>query len=250
MFHLYNTDGAVLLYPGVKETLAELKRRGYILTIASSRSHASLAEYVENLGLSPYISFILGADDVKNGKPDPEPVEKTLEKFEMQPHEAIVIGDTAFDIHMGRNAGTKTCGVTYGNGSRESLEDADFIIDDFRSLPDIIPDTMIPEWAKEMNCAVTVCDKEGVILYMNDKAKETFASHGDLIGKSLIPCHSERSRGIISELLATGGSNAYTIQKNGVKKMIYQTAWKENGKVAGLVEISMIIPEEMPHYVR
>ena len=109
---------------------------------------------------------------------------------------------------------------------------------------------MIPDWAKEMNCAVTVCDKEGVILYMNDKAKETFASHGDLIGKSLIPCHNERSRAIIADLLAIGGSNAYTIQKNGMKKMIYQTAWKENGEVAGLVEISMVIPEDMPHYVR
>jgi PAS domain-containing protein len=109
---------------------------------------------------------------------------------------------------------------------------------------------MIPDWAKEMNCAVTVCDKEGVILYMNDKAKETFASHGDLIGKNLIPCHNERSRGIIADLLATGGSNAYTIQKNGLKKMIYQTAWKENGEVAGLVEISMVIPEDMPHYAR
>ena len=75
--------------------------------------------------------------------------------------------------------------------------------------------TMIPEWVKEMNCAVTVCDKEGVVLYMNDKAKETFAKHGDLIGKSLIPCHNDRSRAIIAELLATGGTNAYTIQKNG-----------------------------------
>ena len=109
---------------------------------------------------------------------------------------------------------------------------------------------MIPDWAKEMNCAVTVCDAEGVILYMNDKAKETFASHGDLIGKSLIPCHSERSRGIIADLLATGGSNAYTIQKNGVRKMIYQTAWKVDGVVAGLGEISMVIPSDMPHYVR
>ena len=109
---------------------------------------------------------------------------------------------------------------------------------------------MIPEWAKEMNCAVTVCDKEGVILYMNDKAKETFAKHGDLVGKSLSPCHNEKSRAIIADLLATGGSNAYTIQKNAQKKMIYQTAWRENGEVAGLVEISMVIPEEMPHYVR
>ena len=85
---------------------------------------------------------------------------------------------------------------------------------------------------------------------MNDKAKETFGSHRDLIGKSLIPCHNERSRAIIADLLATGGSNAYTIQKDGLKKMIYQTAWKENGEVAGLVEISMVIPEDMPHYLR
>ena len=109
---------------------------------------------------------------------------------------------------------------------------------------------MIPDWAKEMNCAVTVCDNDGIILYMNDKAKETFARHGDMIGKSLIPCHNERSRAIIADLLASGGSNSYTIEKNGVRKMIYQTAWKENGKVAGLVEISMVIPEDMPHYVR
>lgn len=109
---------------------------------------------------------------------------------------------------------------------------------------------MIPEWAKEMNCAVTVCDKEGVVLYMNDKAKETFAKHGDLVGKCLIPCHNENSRMIIAKLLETGGTNAYTISKNGLKKMIYQTAWKENGAVAGLVEISMVIPEEMPHYIR
>lgn len=109
---------------------------------------------------------------------------------------------------------------------------------------------MKPDWAKEMNCAVTVCDKDGIILYMNDKAKETFASHGDMIGKSLIPCHNDRSRAIIADLLATGGSNSYTIEKNGVRKMIYQTAWREDGEVAGLVEISMVIPEEMPHYVR
>lgn len=109
---------------------------------------------------------------------------------------------------------------------------------------------MIPDWAKEMNCAVTVCDKEGVILYMNDKAKETFSKHGDLVGKNLIPCHNENSRAIIARLMETGGTNSYTIRKNGLKKMIYQTAWKENGKVAGLVEISMVIPEEMPHYIR
>ena len=85
---------------------------------------------------------------------------------------------------------------------------------------------------------------------MNEKARATFAKHGDLIGQNLFGCHSERSREIIRRLLTTGGTNAYTIEKQGTRKMIYQTAWKEGGEVHGLVEISMEIPGEMPHYVR
>ncbi len=134
LFHIYNTEDAVVLYPGVMETLTELKNRGFLLTIASSRSHASLSEYIRNLGLSPLISYVLGADDVTKGKPDPEPVLRTLEKFGFKADEAVVVGDTVFDIKMGANAGTMTCGVTYGNGSRESLADADWIIDSFSRL--------------------------------------------------------------------------------------------------------------------
>ena len=48
-------------------------------------------------------------------------------------------------------------------------------------------------WAEEADCAVTVCDTEGVILYMNEKARATFAQHGDLIGRNLFDCHNERS---------------------------------------------------------
>ena len=106
------------------------------------------------------------------------------------------------------------------------------------------------EWAKELNCAVTVCDTEGVILFMNDKACNTFAKHGNLIGKNLFDCHNPKSIEKIREMLADGGSNSYTIEKNGIKKMIYQTVWKQEGVIAGLVEISMEIAEEMPHYVR
>lgn len=104
------------------------------------------------------------------------------------------------------------------------------------------------EWAERMNCAVTVCDTECRILFMNEKSRATF---GEMTGQSMAGCHSERSRRKISELLAAGGTNAYTIEKNGVRKMIYQTAWRRNdGSVGGLVEISMVIPAEMPHYVR
>lgn len=108
----------------------------------------------------------------------------------------------------------------------------------------------IYNWAEEINSAVTICDKEGVILYMNRRARETFAKHGDLIGHNLYDCHSEESKKKINHLLATGESNAYTIHKGGVKKMIYQTPWRSDGKIAGLVEFSMVIPEDIPHYVR
>lgn len=134
LFHRFNVEGAVTLYPQVKNTLENLNKQGIILTIASSRSHASLAHYVEILGLSPSISYILGADDVNQGKPDPEPVLKTLDHFHFKPDEAIVVGDTLFDIRMGKNAKTRTCGVSYGNGDIESLQEADWVIDQFAKL--------------------------------------------------------------------------------------------------------------------
>lgn len=112
--------------------------------------------------------------------------------------------------------------------------------------PDIIPD-----WAYAVNCAITVCDADCKIIYMNGKSRATFSPDGSLIGKSLIDCHCPRSVEIIRRLLAEGGVNVYTIEKNGVRKMIYQTAWRQtDGTVGGLVEISMVIPAEMPHYVR
>ncbi|MBQ2365315.1 MAG: PAS sensor protein, partial [Alistipes sp.] len=76
------------------------------------------------------------------------------------------------------------------------------------------------------------------------------AVNGDVRGKSMIPCHSERSRQIIERLINNGENNAYTIQKRELRKLIYQTPWYEDGAVAGLVEFSLEIPEDMPHYVR
>ena len=61
-------------------------------------------------------------------------------------------------------------------------------------------------WADGMNCAVTVCDTEGVILYMNEKARATYIRHGNLIGSNLFGCHNERSREIIRRLTAEGVS--------------------------------------------
>lgn len=113
--------------------------------------------------------------------------------------------------------------------------------------------SMVPDWAMGMNCAVTVCDADGIIIYMNEKSRATYVKNGGaaLIGKSLFDCHGERAAGIIRHLLATGEANSYTIEKEGLHKMIYQTPWRDaEGKISGLVEISMVIPAELPHFVR
>lgn len=107
------------------------------------------------------------------------------------------------------------------------------------------------EWVKELPYAVTVCDNEGVIIYMNDGAAITFAKYGDnLIGRSLYEFHNERSSEMIRQMLSDGTSNSYTIEKAGVKKLIHQSPWYSNGHVAGLVELSIIIPIEMKHFTR
>ena len=110
--------------PGVVETLERLSSQGILMSIASSRSHRTLAKLMDELDFSKYITYLIAADDVVEKKPAAESVLKTLRHFNIEAHETLVVGDTEFDILMGRNAGTHTCGVTYGNGSKESLEAA------------------------------------------------------------------------------------------------------------------------------
>ncbi len=136
---IFNENNAVYTvpaFPNVLETLHYLHEKGYTLTIASSRSHRSLMEFVEDMHLEKIIPYVLGADDVTEAKPNPEPVLKTLEAFGCKPEDAMVVGDTWYDIEMGRRAGVRTCGVTYGNGTRQELMDAgaDWLIDDFGEL--------------------------------------------------------------------------------------------------------------------
>ena len=106
------------------------------------------------------------------------------------------------------------------------------------------------DWAEGLHCAVTVCDTEGKVLYMNKESREINYGGKSMVGQNLFPCHNERSQAMIRHMMEYDRVNAYTITKNGRRKMIYQSPWLKDGKVAGVVEISMVIPDEMPHYNR
>ncbi len=128
---------SVECFPGVLPTLGHLHRSGFRMAIASSRSHASLDEYVDMLGIAHYFTMIVGGNDVAEGKPSPEAVLKILDRCSWSADETLTIGDAPVDILMGRSAGTATCAVTYGNGKESDLRSAapTYITDNF---PDII----------------------------------------------------------------------------------------------------------------
>ena len=107
------------------------------------------------------------------------------------------------------------------------------------------------DFLKEVSFAVTICDREGIVLDMNDKAIATFVKDGkSIVGQSLMDCHPEPARTKLKEMLQKQNVNAYTIEKNGAKKLIYQAPWFKDGEFAGYAELSMELPEEMPHFVR
>lgn len=107
-------------------------------------------------------------------------------------------------------------------------------------------------WYTDFPAAVTICDPQGIIVDMSEKAKEVFASYGGgaLIGSNLLDCHPEPARQKLLHLMQTRQINAYTIEKNGVHKFIYQAPWYHDGEFAGFVELSMEIPAELPHFLR
>ena len=138
-------------FPHVIETLRELHRRGYILGMASSRNHCSLDGYVKQMQLEDIFSSIVAGDDVEHVKPAPDMIfralkemkgvknlEASLDDVKDMLEETLVVGDMTFDVDMAHHAGCKACAVTYGNGTREQLASAEWIIDDFAEMLEVV----------------------------------------------------------------------------------------------------------------
>ncbi len=107
-------------------------------------------------------------------------------------------------------------------------------------------------WTKQFPGSITVCDSKGIILEMNDRSAKTFARDGGsaLVGRSLLDCHPEPARAKLKQIMKEQLSNCYTIEKNGVKKLIYQAPWYEGERFMGLVELAIELPAEIPHFIR
>ncbi len=162
------------LFHGVAHTLAKMHEAGLVLTVASSRGAKSLNDFLQEMGIAQYFSYVLGAGDVTHAKPNPEPVLKTMKELGFQPSETLVVGDMPVDIQMGLGAGAFTCGVTYGNSSRQELQEAgaNYVIDDFNEL--IFSPLMQYYQAIDLNDYVRVGEGGTAVSYKN-KTHNTLA---------------------------------------------------------------------------
>ena len=124
-------------FPGAVQMLSRLRAAGIGLAIASSRSSFTLAPLLRDMGLDGTFDVIVCGDGVKHPKPAPDAVLEVLRRMDVPVAEALVVGDMPVDIEMGRAAGVRTCGVLWGNATREQLAaaGADFIA---ASMEDIV----------------------------------------------------------------------------------------------------------------
>ena len=128
--------GHIKLFPGVRETLLEMHDSGIRLAIATSRGANSLGVILRNYGIYDIFDEMATSSDNYEPKPSPEMVLKLMERLGAGKDETLVVGDTTFDLLMGKGAGCRTCGVSYGNHDRATLASVspDFIVDSFPEI--------------------------------------------------------------------------------------------------------------------
>lgn len=111
--HNKNHDRMIKIYPGVKEAFESWKKNGIGIGVVTSKKSPMVTHGLEILGLLDYVDVIVAADNVTNGKPDPEPMLKGIEMLGFKPEECIAVGDSPFDIMSGKRAGMKAYAVSY-----------------------------------------------------------------------------------------------------------------------------------------
>jgi phosphoglycolate phosphatase len=121
------------IYPGVIETLQSLD--GCRKAIISNKREEFSVRVLESLGIGRFFELVVGSDTTSEKKPSPLPIRYVLSKFGIDSGEAVIVGDSTYDIEAGKAAGIGTIAVTYGYRPVDLLREADYIVD---SMPEIL----------------------------------------------------------------------------------------------------------------
>jgi len=131
------------LYPAVAATLTAFHAAGLRLVVGTSKGRATTTDIVRHCGIADCIDDVIGGDSVARGKPHPEMVHRAQALFGTASQRTLMVGDTSFDIEMGKAAGVGTCAVTYGMHAAEALQQLqpDFVIEQFDQLSRLVRGT-------------------------------------------------------------------------------------------------------------
>ena len=122
--NLAHHDGMVTAYSRVPEVVRELAGRGARLGVVTRKLRDNARLGLRVVGLEDAFETVVGAEDVRRGKPDPEPVLLALDRLGVSAADALFVGDSPHDIESGRRAGVKTAAATWGPFARAALEAA------------------------------------------------------------------------------------------------------------------------------
>lgn len=129
-YRMHMLDNTVT-YPGVREGLDLLVK--HPMAILTNKPVNFSRGILDGLDLSRYFRFVYGGNSFERKKPDPMGVETLLRDLQVEPREAMLVGDSDVDVRTARNAGIWACGVSYGLGT-----------DGLRAIP---PDLMVDNLA-------------------------------------------------------------------------------------------------------
>ena len=110
------------LFPQVRKVLRSFKKKVYKLAVASNRPTKFSLILIRHLNLGIYFAFLLCADKIKKGKPDPAILNAIMQKFSAEPKNTLYIGDMTIDAQAGRRAHVRTIIVTTGSSTRKEIK--------------------------------------------------------------------------------------------------------------------------------
>ncbi len=125
---------------GAADWVRRLRDAGFRQAVASSAPRANIEVVLDVTGLAPFFDACISAEDVRNGKPDPEVFLKAAEKLRVPPARCVVVEDAPAGIEAARRAGMKSVGVSHG---KRDL-DGDVVVHSLRALPDLAFDKLVP----------------------------------------------------------------------------------------------------------
>lgn len=131
-------EAYIYAYDGIKELLKSLKEKGYKIAVVSNKVSEAVIKGLKICNIEGYFDLIVGAEKLKEAKPNPDGIYQVLNHFKA--NQAFMIGDTTIDIETGQNAKVQTIGVTWCKTTRQTFiaKGADYVVDHPKEILSIV----------------------------------------------------------------------------------------------------------------